>query len=55
MIHHKANLNRHKKIEIPPLGLSDQHGLNLGFNNNRKSESPKLMEIEKKKSLLSGH
>jgi hypothetical protein len=35
-IGHKTGFNRYKKIEIIPWILSDNHGLRLVFNNNKR-------------------
>lgn len=40
IIDQKASLNRYKKMEIMPWILSDYHGLNLDFNNNRNTANP---------------
>ena len=36
IIGHKTGFNRYKKIEIIPWILSDNHGLRLVFNNNKR-------------------
>jgi hypothetical protein len=41
IIDHKANFNRNRKIETTPCILSDHHGLNLAFNNNRNTKKTK--------------
>jgi hypothetical protein len=40
IIGHKTGLNRYKKIEIIQCILSDQHGLRLVFNSNKKNRKP---------------
>ena len=40
IIGHKANLNRHKKNELPTYIWSDHHELKLDFNNNREKRKP---------------
>jgi endonuclease/exonuclease/phosphatase family metal-dependent hydrolase len=50
---HKANLGRYKKIEISPCILSDHHGLQLDFNNNRNNRKP--ANSWKLNNLLNNH
>jgi hypothetical protein len=40
IIGHKTGLNRYNNIEIVPCILSDNHGLWLIFNNNKKNGKP---------------
>ena len=41
IIGHRTSLNRYKKIEILSCILSDHHGLQLVFNNNKDNKKPK--------------
>jgi hypothetical protein len=40
IIRHKMSLSKHKKIEILPSILSDNHRLRLNFNHNRNNRKP---------------
>ena len=40
IIGHRMSLNQYKKIDILPCILSDHHGLQLVFNNNKDNKKP---------------